>query len=167
MTGLDRGPTTVSSLTSVGSSLVVALAVGSWYWPGLFVVAPGVGCVLLGLYRRSRTLLGGGLACFVVGAVLAALAGVPVEPLLLGSASAVLAWDAGERAITVGEQLGRTASTARIELLHATATAFVGSWSVGITYLAFSRLSVSYPLSSIVLLCIGVVSLLYARRSER
>ena len=55
---------------------------------------------------------------------------VAASTLLLAGVAAVVAWDAGENAINVGEHLGRKAATSRVELLHVGASAAVGALAV-------------------------------------
>lgn len=164
MTGAEYAPARLSSRIAIGCSALALLSVGVWYRPGLLLGAGGLVCVAAGVYRGSRTLLGAALGCVTVASVSATVAGAPVEAALVALVAGVVAWDAGLRAITLGEQLGRAATTTRLEVTHAAASGLVGVGSVGVTYLLFDRVSVSYPLVSVVAFAGGVVVLLFARR---
>lgn len=75
----------------------------------------------------SRLLVKAGSAGLFAAVVLAGLfqsAGLTL--LLVAAVGSIVAWDAGEHAIGVGEQLGARASTWRCELPHIAATALVG-----------------------------------------
>ena len=91
---------------------------------GLGVLGAGLAPVRGG---RARLLVKAGAAGLFGTVVLAGLfrSGEPSVVLLAG-VGAVVAWDAGEHAIGVGEQLGPAASTWRCELPHVVATALVG-----------------------------------------
>lgn len=53
--------------------------------------------------------------------------------LMLGAtASTVAAWDCGEQAVNLGQQIGRQASTWRAELVHGGAGVLVGGVGVGV-----------------------------------
>lgn len=96
--------------------------------PGLIgVVLVGIG--VLGLERvPSRRLVSAGVAFVLSGIVLSGLVrGAQAPGLLAGAAAAVVAWDAGEHAIGLGEQLGREARTWPVELVHVASTGLVGA----------------------------------------
>jgi len=75
----------------------------------------------------SRALVKAGTGGLFAAVLLAGLFQAGELTLLLGTAvGAIVAWDAGEHAIGVGEHLGTQASTWRCELPHIAATALVG-----------------------------------------
>lgn len=100
----------------------------------LLWTVPGVtGVVLLGLAvapvrgSGSRWLVKTGAGAVFLSVVLAGLFRVaPLGTLLLAMVATVVSWDAGEHAIDVGRQLGRNASTWRLDVSHVGATAAVG-----------------------------------------
>ena len=71
----------------------------------------------------GASLAGGGL---FLAAAFAGTLDAPLRSVLTGLALALVVWDAGEFAATLGTEVGRKAETLRAELLHA-----VGSLSVG------------------------------------
>lgn len=122
-----------------GRFLEVSGSVVTFYGPetvvlglttGVLVLAT-VGLLVLYLafalgYASDRTagpaFAGAGL---FVAAAFAGTLNVSAWPVLVGLAAALVAWDAGEFATTLGEEVGRRAETHRVELLHA-----LGSLSV-------------------------------------
>lgn len=123
--------------------------------PGAAGIAAVAAAVLPVTGSGSRGLLKAGAAGVFASVVLVGLfRGASLLPLLAGTAGAVLAWDAGEHAINVGEQLGRGADTARGELVHvggstvvAAGTVLVGSLLDGV-----ALLSLSFPALVLVLI---------------
>lgn len=103
---------------------------------GLWVLALALGPVWPG---RERVLLSLG-----AGLVLLSVLGAAVvyettnQTLLLSGVLVVVAWDAAERAVNVGEQVGREARTVSPELLHSAATLGVGGVAIFATWLVES-----------------------------
>lgn len=132
-----RASGTIALLAAV-CVLVVSLQVG---FPVLLTVSVGVLAFGAGIVRGSRGWLAvGGIGLFA-GMLLAGLIETsPVFPLV-GTATTLVAWDVGEHAIGVGEQLGREADTRRQELVHAGLSVCVGALGLGLA-LAVTRLPV-------------------------
>ncbi|MDS0279879.1 hypothetical protein NDI85_19020 [Halomicroarcula sp. S1AR25-4] len=112
---------------------------------------------------RSLVKLGtGGLFACVVLAGLFRTADVT---LLLGTAvGTIVAWDVGEHAIGVGEQLGRRATTWRLEATHAVGTALVGVASVAVVHFARGFANDGLSLASFAMVFVAVVLLTVALR---
>ena len=82
---------------------------------------------------RSRYLVGAGAAFVVIAAFTSGVIyGAGRTSLLVATALAVLAWDAGEQAVSLGEQVGRRAETAAVTLVHVGASAVVGVAAVAL-----------------------------------
>lgn len=150
-------------LTGVGVLFVVGafLAAGSVATDrlGRVVLYPAlVGVTVLGVALRPiRDDWAPVLATAGAGLVFAAvlLAGVTRVAdrfaLLAGTVGVVAAWDAARYAATLGQQVGRTATTYRAETVHVTATLLVGAafvalaeaaWAVGVSGLPLAGLVV-------------------------
>ncbi|WP_327053264.1 DUF7519 family protein [Halomicrococcus gelatinilyticus] len=117
----------------------------------------GAYALSLGLYpvRRawSRPLAVVGTALLVGAAALdSVLHGIPVPRLLASVTAALVAWDAAERAITLGEQVGRRARTATVELLRGGATATVGALACVVSLAAFGATPAVLPTATLALL---------------
>lgn len=148
----------------VGAGLVLA-AVESPRVSEFLTVAPGlvaVPVVAVGLLRGtgSRLLVkagaGGLFVAVLVGAVVQEAS---FDALLASTAAGVVAWDSGEQAINVGEQLGREARTRSVEAVHVLATSVVA----GLAVLLLAELrglgAAELPLVAFVLLLVGGVLL--------
>lgn len=79
--------------------------------------------------------------------------------VLAALVAAVLVWDAGEFGVTLGEEIGRRASTRRAELVHATGTLAVGGFGAGIALLIGGR-SVSAVDAGIGPVALGLVAVM-------
>jgi len=135
VTDLDRRP----ARQSAAVSLVVAGLVVAVLWAasaaGAAVAAVGWACLLVGVTRSSRRLVSAWLVAAWLGAVLNAPAAPPLSTagVVLGG---VVAWDTGQRAVGLGRTLTREATTARVETVHAGATAAVGAVTLAVGYAA-------------------------------
>jgi hypothetical protein len=99
------------------------------------------------------------------GVLLAGAQGGGPEALVLGLLGTVVAWDVGEHAVGLGEQLGREATTTRSELVHAAASLAVGAAGATLGYGVFLVAAGGQPTTALVFLLIGVVALAAAVRS--
>ncbi len=159
MTEIDRSPARLSGGLAVGAGgLAVAAAPSPAAAP--FGVA-GVVLLLVGVLRGSRRAVTAGALLAFGGVVAAGLGDAPAASLLVGTAAAVLAWDLGEQAINVGEQLGRAASTRNGELVHAANSTLVAVAAVGLGYGLFLVASGGQPVTALVVL-LGAALLLAA-----
>lgn len=95
--------------------------------PGLVGVAVLAAALLPVRGDGSRLLVKAGAAALFAAVLLAGLFQTADLTLLLGATvGTVVAWDAGDNAVGIGEQLGRPARTWRLEVSHLVATAGVG-----------------------------------------
>lgn len=137
---------------------------------GLIRFVPGlVGVLVLALAlvpvrgAGSRSLVKIGTALVFV-AVLASgiFNAVSLGALLLAGAATVVAWDAGEHAINVGEHLGRSADTREVEVVHVAGTGLVAFVAVEVAKFSGGVGPDSLSLGSLVLLLVAVVLLAVA-----
>lgn len=138
--------------------------------PDRVEVAPGlVGVTLLALglaparAASPRRFVSVGTAFLVANVALSGLVhGAELWMLLGGFTAAVVAWDVGEQAINVGEQLGVRARTWQIEASHAAATGAYGALAVGAAA-GFRQVEVTgVPLVGLLLLVTASIALLVA-----
>lgn len=135
---------------SVALALVPGLA-------GFAVLATAV-LPVRGGGSRWLVKLGAGLVFVaVLAAALFHLA--PLVRLLGGVVGAVLAWDAADNAIGIGQQLGRRAETVRIEAVHLAGTAAVGVAGVAAAVVVRGLSVGAVSLEAFVLLLAAVVLL--------
>jgi hypothetical protein len=161
---VDHSPGAVS----VQASVVVALLAVVVVYPGgllaaALALAGGV-TLAVGAVRGWRAPVTAG-AALLFGAVLFGAGGAP-DPLfsLLGGALAVVAWDVAEFGVGVGEQLGREAPTARLEVAHAAASAIVGLLAVTAAYGVYAVAWDGLPTVALVCLLAAALSLTLALR---
>lgn len=160
MTGseLDRRP----SRTGTALALLAAVVVVAALTPagaGQLVAVTGLVAFAAALRRGSAVLLGAGGTGLFAGVLLGGVAGAPPEPMLVAAAGTVVAWDVGENALTLGDQLGRAARTERAELVHAAGSTAVAAVGAALAYLAFVGVDRGQPSMALVLLLLGAVLL--------
>lgn len=123
---------------------------------GLAVLVLGIGSAIPG-YERWFVTAGTGtilLGVFVSGILYDA----SVLALLAGTAATVVAWDCGEQAINLGEQIGRAATTWRAEVVHEGGAVVVGGLAVGLAVFVEGLGVSGLPIASLsILIGAGVV----------
>lgn len=129
--------------------------------PGL-LGAGLVACGVLPLWARlDRRFVSAGAGLIVLSVAFSGVIHGAYMMRLLGSfALAIVAWDAGEQAINLGEQLGSEARTWPVEVGHSGATAAYGGLAVGAA-VGFHDLDVTgVPLAGLLLLVVAALVLL-------
>ncbi|NHN49829.1 hypothetical protein G9464_19870 [Halostella sp. JP-L12] len=102
---------------------------------------------------RARYLVGTGAALVVIAAFTSGVIyGAGRVPLLAATALAVLAWDAGEQSISLGEQVGRRGKTAAVAVVHVGAAAVVGVAAVALAGAVYAMNVTGVSLLALVLL---------------
>lgn len=135
------GPARRSGAAALLAGVAVVLVCTGSPPPVLGVAAGGMLALAAGVVRGTRGWLAVGAVGLVAGVLLASLAGASSLSVLAGAPLALVAWDLGEHAVGLGEQVGREASTARGEAVHAGSSLGVGVVAVGVA-LAAGGLSV-------------------------
>lgn len=138
----------------VGLVAVTAQAAGG---PAVAVGGVGLLALVLGLRMGSMRAVSLGAVGLFAGVLVAGAVGVPAELLLVSVAASVVAWDVAAQAISIGEQVGRAADTARAELVHAAGSALVATAAVGAAYVVFRVLPGGSVLALALLLLGGVL----------
>lgn len=170
MTGIDPAPARPSAWAAATTALGAAgvlVAAGS---PGAPVAVAGLVGLLFGLGLPTRRLVDAGGLGILIGAVWGGLAGVSAPAVVVGFAGGYLAWDLGSTALSVGDQLGRAAPTARLELVHAAVALGVVGPAAGLGYAVWRLAPVGRLRAGLVLLLVAAVLLgvaLSARPWER
>ncbi|WP_135855425.1 DUF7519 family protein [Halorussus salinus] len=128
--------------------------------PGLLgLLALGAGVVPV-RGRGSRRLVKIGAGLVLVSVLVAGVfRAAPPGTLVAGAVAAVVAWDLGEHAINVGEQLGRAASTWRTEGTHAAGAGVVGVAALVAANVVDDVGSYDLSLPALALLVVAVVLL--------
>ena len=155
----DRGqPTTFSA----GIALVFAISAALLGTTTIFSILLGAFGVVVfgsGLYLGTRRVLLLGDILVLFGVLISGLFGASSLVLLTSVTLTVLAWDLGEQAIGLGEQLGPEANTLRGEVVHVSAGVLVATVGGGIGYALFVVSTGGQPLTAVVILLLAVVIL--------
>lgn len=161
-------------IAGLGGSIAIAAVGRGWSTAGSAIaqvewLAGTLGLLVLGIgvtgLRRGweRPLVSLGASALLGYLLLRGVVGEPPMTVLLVTAVAtVVAWDVGEQAINIGEQMGVTAETRSAELLHAGGSAGVGAVAIVLAIGGYQVGVEEVPLSGLVLLAVGVVTLVAA-----
>ena len=162
---IDRSPARLSSALAVSAA---ALAAGTSALTTSTAIAVGVAglvVVALGVVRGSRRAVTLGATALLVAALVGGLFSGTPYLLVPGVIATVLAWDFGEQAISVGEQLGREADTTQLEITHAAASTVVGVGAGALGYGIYLVSSGGQPVPALVFLLLAAVVLTSALRN--
>lgn len=162
MKATARAPTRLSSRAS-GSAAVVALGSSGYYsWTALLLGTVGLLLIAVGLVRGRTTAVSSGAFGLFIAAIVAGVLGAPVVPILGSVTCAVLAWDIGGYAISLGTQLGRSAETMRIEAVHIAGSVGVGTVTAGIGYGLYRAGPSEQPIAALGFFLVAAVLLVVA-----
>lgn len=159
---VDRSPARLGRLASMGAGLLAFGSIGLYSWPAFATGTLGLSLLLVGLVRGSNGFVTGGAFVLFLGGILAGAWGAPVLPVLVGVAAAVLAWDVGGSAISIGAQLGRGADTVRLEAVHIASSTVVGAVVVGVGFGLYRVGTGEQPVAALLLLAIAAALLVEA-----
>ena len=162
---IDRSPARLSSALSITAAAIAAGTSALASTVGLLLGGAGFLLVLVGVLRGSRRAITFGAVALLVAALLGGLASPAPHLLLPGVMATVLAWDIGEQAINVGEQLGRAAETTQLEAAHAAGSTVVAVGAGGLGYGIFLGASGGQPVTALVFLLLAAVVLTSALRN--
>ena len=162
---IDRSPARLSSALSLTAGAVAWAT--SALTGALTLAAGGAGflVLLVGVVVGSRRGVTLGSAALLAGALAGGLTSGAPYLLLPGVMAGVLAWDLGEQAINVGEQLGRAADTTQLEVTHAAASSVVAVGGGGLGYAIYLFASGGQPMAALVFLLVAAVALTSALRN--
>jgi len=154
-------PPVVSSVTvlfaALGVSVVTAVSVYT-------LSASVLGGILLvvSLLRGSRGVFTLGAGSLFAAVVLAGLLGVAPIYLLAAALLVVVAWNVGHNGFSLADEVGRGASTARVELVHAVSSVVVLAVGASTGYGVYLTVVGGQPVLALAALLVGAVALLVA-----
>lgn len=162
MTEFDSRPPTVAVVPALVAVAVSVLAVAAGSTIGLMLSGPGAGAVALGAQNGNRRFvtLGAGLA--FVGAVVGGATGLPLMLAMLAGVGAIVAYDTGEHAVSLGVDVGNRAAVTQSVLVHAAASVVVAALAGGIGYAIYAFGPASLPVTGLIALLAAAVFLTYA-----
>lgn len=161
---IDHSPLRLSAgLALVAAAGTVGL-VAQWSPAAGVVAIGGLALVALGTTVGSVGAVVAGSFGLFGGVVLAGLSDAGTLSLLLATLGAILAWDLGEQAVTLGRQVGRGAKTGRGELVHAGASLLVGIASVGLVGGVSASVGGGFRIGALVVLLVAGIVLVSALR---
>ena len=156
----DESPSATGlALTVVPAALAVLASATAPLAAALAII--GVVVLTAGVRNASRTFVTAGAIVLFGGVLVGGTTGVPVPFVLVGAAAAIVAWDAGTNAISVGRQLGSAAETRRLEVVHTLATAAVAVAVGTVGYGAFRLAAGDQPTAAVALLLLAALLFSY------
>lgn len=154
-------PPVLSSTIVVVAALGVLVITAISVYP-LAASALGMILLVLGLLRGSSDVFMLGAGALFSAIVLAGLLGMAPVLLLAAAFLAIVAWDVGHNGFSIADELGRDASTLRIELVHAVSSIVVFAVGSIVGYTVYLIVTGRQPVLALIALLIGVVALLIA-----
>lgn len=155
-----------TAAVAVAALATVVVALGQ---PVMAIVGiAGVAVLAGGAFRGVRWAVTAGAGVVFLADLLAATSGIGITtfPALLAGALSVAAWDIGEHAIGLGEEMGTAARTAHAELVHAALTLAVALVAVSVGYAIFLVGADGRPVLAIILLVAGAFMLFRTLRPD-
>lgn len=156
----DRRPPRLTGGMAVGAAGLAALLVGGPVPAALPLGVLGIALVALAVSRGRERAAHAGLTALILAVIVAGVTGAPAGLTLPAVAAALLSWDLAQQAVGLGEQVGRDATTARGETVHAAASTTVAVGSVGVGALLYELAAgASGSLTALVFLVVAVLVL--------
>lgn len=163
---IDHSPTVASSAGAVAAGMIAALASAPFALLALPLGFGGIAILAYGLFGSAdRTTVSIGTVGLFLSVIVAGGFGTPLEFLLLGMAATMVAWDLGQNAIGLGEQVGRHSKTTRSEAIHASISVLVAMLAAVVGYVVYHSAGGGRPVAALTAVLVGVVLLLWAIRS--
>ncbi|CCQ34255.1 hypothetical protein HLRTI_002203 [Halorhabdus tiamatea SARL4B] len=148
---------------AVAAAVFVVVATSPVPIAGLVAII-GVGAVIVGLTRGSRGVLLVGVTVQFGSVLVAALGALRLELVLAASLAVLLAWDLGEQAISVAEQLAVAGRGTRPLVVHAAGATLVGTLLFASVYGLYRLAGNGQPVPALALLLGGGVLVIAGMR---
>lgn len=162
----DDSPLVFSGILALIAGGIAVIVPGLVSLMALLAGLLGLGLFAAGIFMNaSRSMVSLGTLGIFLCVLVAGSAGAPTELLLVGILGTVIAWDLGHYSIVLGRQLGRRASTRRVQVVHAATTLGVGVIVAGLAYATFTFAAANQPFPAVILLLLAVILLAWAARS--
>jgi len=150
----------ITAIPATIAILATAVAI-----PAAVLALLGASLMIVGVRRGNRRLHTMGAAASFAGVLFATALGAAPALALLGGACAVLAWDAGEHAIGLGQQVGRDADARRAVLVHTGASSLAAIGIVLLTTVVYLLARTGQPSTAagVLVAAVGLFALLLHR----
>lgn len=152
----DERPTRAGTVGAIAGCLAVVVLV-SGSTPALMAAVFGTVCVGVGLWQATRGAVTLGVAALFGSVLLVGLGRTPLWLLCL-TVLVVLVWGIARHAVRLGQQVGRTGATVRVELVQSVAVGVVAVVGGGGGYLGFRSAAGGVSLFAVALLMASVVT---------
>lgn len=163
MTDFEPRPPATAVVPAAVASLV-AFAGSTASTASLALAAAGVALVVYGTQRGTRRFVTLGGGALFAAVVVSAIAGADPLLALFAGAAAVVAYDAGEHAVTLGHDVGTRGRAGAAVLVHVASTTAVALLVASLAYAVYEYGPGSLPVGGLVVLLVGGVLLAYALR---
>ncbi|WP_254863168.1 DUF7519 family protein [Halovivax gelatinilyticus] len=161
MSRVTRRPTRIAGGVSLVAGLGIVVSTIVEPVPATIVSVVGLALIATALSIGSRRVLDLGAFVGLVGVSIGALSAPVVWPLV-GTVSVIVAWDLGGVAIRLGEQLGREAETARLELWYVLSSTAVGAGTAALAYGVYRYTEYGIGLDALVMILLAGVGAILA-----
>lgn len=163
---VDNSPVTITSVAAIGAAVVAALTSAPFGIMSIPLGFAGIALVGYGLYvKEERKWVSFGAASLVLAIIISGTLGAPLEFLLVSMIGTILAWDFGQNAIGLGQQIGRESETRRNELIHMSASLIVAGAAAALGYGVYALSAGGQPVSGLSMLVLALLLMLWAIRT--
>lgn len=163
---VDHRPARASSIAALVAAALSALTSAPFATYAIPLGIGGVVILAVGLFvREERAWVTFGATGLFLSVLVSGIDGTAVELLLVSATGAAVAWDAGQHAVSLGEQLGRHTRTWRNEAFHVSSSVVVAMVAAALGYGVYSAVGGVVPVGAATLLAVAVVFLAWAVRA--
>ncbi len=157
---VDPRPSTVGSMIALVAAIAATMLLASAFLLGAILAGIGTAAIGFTALGGPRDIGRAGVAVVLGGVLAAGLGGASPTFVLAATVLVVVAWDAQANARSLGQQVGRRATTIRAELAHTGGTLIGGTIAAGAAIGAFIAVPGGWPLTAIGLVFLGAALLL-------
>jgi len=163
---VDHSPTRFSSIAAVVAAVIAGVTSAPFALYAIPLGLGGIAVLASGLFMGANRLrVTMGAAGLFLSVLIAGLFGTGPEILLVSGAATVLAWNFGQNAISLGEQIGASSRTRRNEIIHASAATIVAMVGAGVGYGVYVIGSGGRPVAAVGMLALALVFMIWAIRA--
>lgn len=156
---LDLRPARIGQGITIGAALIGVVLSAPFTILALPFGIAGLAIAAISMtYNPSKGWLSIGTALMFSGVLISGAFGVlPAEIILLSVASIIVAWDAGQHAISLGNQIGRSSQSHRNQLVHTAATVLGITIASGALFTVYVIGGDGYPAPAVGVIIVGIV----------